>query len=152
MSNELLGDDFKLFWDSAEDFDSPTWVEIISVGDMGFEPGLEQVEIPIRIPFKVYKKGRADWSLTFTANVNPGNAYYNALLDAVNNGTKIHLAIGEGAMDDDPNYWHAWFFVSGPIDASLDSPGTIDVEGKIHHDRGVGDDELPMFVPAADFT
>lgn len=148
MSEEMLGDDFKLFWDSASTFATPTWVEQISVGDMGFDPGNEQVEIPIRIAFKVYKKGRADWSLTFTANYNKDNAFLVALRDAITNGTKIHLAIAAGAVTTE-EYWHAWWFVSGPLDAALDNPATIDVEGKIHHDRGATDVDLPAFVAAA---
>ena len=149
MSNELLGDDFKLYYDSASSFDSPTWVEQVSAGDLGFDPGIEQVEIPLRIAYKVYKKGRADWSLTFTMNYDPDNTFHTAVRDAITNGTKIHLAIADGDIDDDGNYWHAWWFLSGPIDAALDSNANIEVEGKIHHDRGDGDDELPAFVEAS---
>ncbi len=57
MADELLGDDFRLYYDTADSYDSPTWVEQKSVGDIGFDPGNEQVEIPVRIAFKIYKKG-----------------------------------------------------------------------------------------------
>lgn len=146
MSNELLGDDFELNWDTAQSFDSPTWTKQVSVGDIGFEPGNEQVEIPIRIPVKVYKKGRADWTLTFQSNYNKDNAFLNAVRQAINFGTKIHLAISDGNVNTE-NYWHAWWFLSGPLGASLDEASQYDVEGKVHFDRGVDDDELPAFVP-----
>ena len=146
MSEELLGDDFRIFWDSADDYASPDWHEQVSLGDVGFDPGNEQVEIPIRIPFKVYKKGRADWSLTFTMNYDRENEFHMAVRDAITTGDPIHLALCDSDDIDATDYWHAWWFVSGPIGASLDSGATIEVEGKIHHDRGEADDELPAFV------
>lgn len=147
MSNELLGDDFRLYYDSASSYSTPTWVQQISVGDMGFDPGNEQVEIPIRIAFKVYKKGRADWELTFTMNYDPDSTFVTAVRNAITNGTKLHLAIADGPVASE-NYWHAWWMLSGPLDAALDSNANIEVSGKIHHDRGVSGNELPAFVPA----
>lgn len=149
MSNELLGDDFRLFWDSASNWDSPTWVEVISVGDLGFDAAGEQVEIPIRIPFKVYKKGRKDWSFPFTLNYDPTDPFCIAALDSVNNGTKIHLAFADDAVIADANYWEAWWMLTGPIDAALDTNASIDIEGKVHFDRGLAGDELPRFVEAS---
>lgn len=148
MSNELLGDDFRLFWDSADDYANPNWEEQVSIGDLGFDPAGEQVEIPIRISTKVYKKGRKDWTLSFTANYNKGDDFFEAVLDAVSNGTKIHLAIVDGDDTATSNYWHAWWMLTGAIAAGLDSPATIDVEGKVHFDRGAADDELPAYVEA----
>lgn len=148
MSNELLGDDFRLFWDSADNWDSPTMVEVISIGDLGFDPAGEQVEIPIRIRTKVYKKGRGDWTLSFTLNYDPDDPFCLAAIDAVNNGTKIHLAFADGATFADANVWEAWWMLTGPIDAALDTNASIDVEGKVHFDRGVSGDELPRFVEA----
>lgn len=145
MSDELLGDDLKLFWDTADNFDTPTWDDQISVGDIGFDSNNEQVEIPKRIPFKTYKKGRADWSLTFTSNIDKTNAFHMAVLEAITNGTPIHLALGLGEIAEG-GYWHAWWFLSAPIDASLDNPATMDVDGKCHHDLGEYDDEYPAFV------
>lgn len=149
MSDELLGDDFALFWDTAGDFASPTFVLQVSVGDLGFDPANEQVEIPIRIPVKVYKKGRGDWTLSFTMNYDKGNDFHMAVRDAITSGDPIHLAIADGDDIDTADYWHAWWMLSGPLGASLDSGATIEVEGKVHHDRGDADDELPEFVEAA---
>jgi hypothetical protein len=146
MSEELLGDDFRIFWDDNDDYVSPNWIEQISLGDIGFDPGNEQVEIPIRIPFKVYKKGRADWALSFTMNYDKTNLFHMATREAITNGTPIHIALCDGDDIDADDYWHAWWFLSGPIDAALDTNANIAVEGKIHHDRGVAGDELPAFV------
>jgi hypothetical protein len=148
MSQELLGDDLKLYWDDDADFASPDWKEQVSVGDMGRDPNNEQVEIPLRLPFKFYKKGRGDWSLTFTANIDTTNLFHLALLDAIDNGTPIHLAIALGEITDG-GYWHAWFMLGGPTDGSLDTNANIEVEGKLHHYRGPADADLPAFVALA---
>ncbi len=148
MSNELLGDDFRLFWDSGDSWTSPTWETIISIGDLGFDPAKELVEIPIRIGTKVYKSGRGDWTLSYTLNVDPSDPFYLACVDSINNGTKIHLAIGDNAVVANANLWEGWWVLSGPLDAALDTNASIDVEGKVHFDRGLAGDELPRFVPA----
>lgn len=145
MSEELLGDDLKLYWDTAGSFSSPTWVEQISVGDIGRDPSNEQVEIPLRLPFKFYKKGRGDWSLTFTSNLDSTNTFHMAVLDAIDNGTPIHLAIALGDIEDG-GYWHAWWMLGGPTDGALDTNANIEVEGKLHHYRGPTDEDLPAFV------
>ena len=149
MSAELLGDDFTLFYDTADSFGSPTWVAQVSVGDISFDPGNEQVEIPLRIATKVYKKGRGDWTLSFSLNYDKSNTFHMAVRDAIRTGDPIHIALCDGDNITTGDYWHAWWMLSGPVDASLDSPATIDVEAKVHHDRGDADDELPEFVEAA---
>ena len=148
MSDELLGDDFNLFWDSTGDFDNPSWQRQISIGDLGFDPANEQVEIPKRIRTKVYKKGRGDWTLSFTSNYSRGSNFHRAVLDAVANGTKIHLAICDGDDIDDPEatYWHGWWLLTGPVSGSLDEAASIEVEGHCHHDTGEDDSELPELV------
>lgn len=148
MSEELLGDDFRLFWDSDNDWDSPDWNEQISIGDLGFDPKSEQVEIPKRIATKTYKKGRGDWTLSFTMNYDKTNTFHMACRDAWTNGTKIHLAIADGDSMDDNDYWHANWMLSGPLNASLDSGASIDIEGKCHFDTGDDDSEIPAFVEA----
>lgn len=149
MSNELLGDDFRLFWDSDDSWTSPSWETIISIGDLGFDPAKEQVEIPIRIATKVYKSGRGDWTLSFTLNYDPDDTFCAAVVDAINNGTKIHLAIGDDDDIGEANIWEAWWMLAGPLDAALDTNASFDIEGKVHFDRGTGGDELPRYVAAS---
>jgi hypothetical protein len=148
MSAELLGDDFALFWDSNADWDSPAWALQVSASDLGFDTANEQVEIPLRIAFKVYKKGRADWTYSFTINYDKTNTFHMAVRDAIRTGDPIHLAFADGDDIDTADYFHAWFMLSGPTDASLDTNANISVEAKIHHDRGDNNDELPEFVEA----
>ena len=147
MSDELLGDDFTLNWDQDSSYSYPNWLAAVSAGDLGFDPGNEQVEIPKRIAFKTYKKGRGDWALSFTMNYDPTNLFHIAVRNAITTGDKIHLAIADGDIST-ANYWHAWWFLSGPLDASLDTNANIEVEGKVHNDTGSGDTELPAFVTA----
>jgi hypothetical protein len=145
---ELLGDDFQLFYDTAGNFTSPTWVIQPSIGDLGFDPANEQVEIPLRITVKVYKKGRGDWTLSFTMNYDKSNTFHMAVMTAIRNGTRIHLAFVDGSTISGSNYYHAWWLLTGPIDGALDSAGSVEIEGKVHHDRGGAGTELPAFVAA----
>ena len=138
---ELLGDDYKLFYDTASSFGSPTWVEQISVGDIGYDTANEQVNIPKRVAFKLYKKGRSDLKFSFKMNIDTSNTFHKAMVAAINGGTKIHLAISPGAIASG-GYWHGWFLLNAPLDASLDSAATFDVEAKVHAD----DTNMPAFV------
>ncbi len=142
--SELLGDSFKVFYDTAASFSSPTWVEQISVGDVGYDTANEQVEIPKRTGFKQYKKGRSDLTFTFKMNLDPTNTFHTAIIASINDGTKKHLAIAPGAVAGG-GYWHGFFMLAGPVDASLDKAATIDVEAHVHND----DTNLPAFVAFA---
>lgn len=148
MANELLGNDVYVAYDTAGNYSAPTWVIQKSFGDCGFDPGIVQVEIPLRIGFTTYKGGRSDGSLTFTMNYAPDNTWHVAMRNAIRNKTRVHLAIVEGdtigASNND--YLHAWFGVYGPFGAGLDDVATYDVEGKFHHDIGVNQNEIPAYV------
>lgn len=146
---EILGDDFNLFYDTSGNFTSPTWVVQASIGDLSLDTAKEQVEIPLRIAYKVYKTGRGDWTLSFTMNYDKANTFHMAVLAAIRAGSRIHLAFVDGSAISGNNYYHAWWVLTGPINAALDSPGTVEVEGKIHHDRGGSGTELPAYVAAA---
>jgi hypothetical protein len=141
---ELLGDSFKLFYDTAASFGTPTWVEQISVGDISYDTANEQVEIPKRVAFKTYKKGRSDLTFKFTMNVDPTNTFHTAMIASINDGTKKHLAISPGAIAGG-GYWHGFFMLTGPVDAALDSAAKVEVEAKVHAD----DTNLPAFVAFA---
>lgn len=144
MADELLGEDFKLYYDSAGDWDTPDWEEQTSVGDLSFDPQNEQVEIPKRKAFKFYKKGRGDWSLGFTMNYDKDNQFHVAIAGAIESGDPVHLAFADGDIDDPGTvYYHAWFLVGGPHDASLDTNANIEVEAKIHTYEGEYGDEQP---------
>lgn len=149
MSDELLGDDFNLFWDTATNFETPTYVRQVSLGDIGFDTDPEHVEIPKRIRSKVFKKGRDNWTLTFTSNYSRNADFHRAVLNAIVTGEKIHLAIcdGDDIEDAEANVWHAMWLLKGPIGASLDNPASIEVEGHPHHDTGESDEEQPEYIP-----
>lgn len=140
----LLGDEFKLFYDSAGNFSTPTWVEQVDVSDIGWDTANEKVEIPRRVGFKTYKKGRSDLSFTFKMNIDPSNTFHKAMIAAIIAGTKVHLAIAPGLIAVG-GYWHGFFLLNGPVDAALDSPATVDIEGSVHAE----DANLPAFVSFA---
>lgn len=147
--SELLGDDYELCLDTAStgagDYDTPTWAKQTSLGDIKFDTASEKPEIPKRIGTKVYKKGRDDWKLSFTMNFDPANTFHVKIRDAIRTGDKVHLGLFEGP-NATADFHHAWFLLTGPLDASLDSPASYEVEGVPHHDMGAGDAEVPAFV------
>jgi hypothetical protein len=149
MSEEMLGDDCNVFWNSDDPivFNSPTWERQISLGDLEFDPANEQVEIPKRIATKTYKKGRGDWTLSFTMNIDLTNDFHMAVIASITAGDPIHLAFCLGDDIDEDPYWHAKWFASGPVGANLDEGATVEVECKPHFDTGTNDADLPTYVP-----
>lgn len=144
MSAEKLGDDFRLNYDANSNYSTPSWSNQTSVGDIGFDFAAEQVEIPKRIGFKTYKGGRQDWELSFSMNYDANNSFHTAVRGAIEAQTKLHLALSDGNIaTNGTHYWHAWWMLSGNLDASLDSPATIDVTGKCHFDTGTSDNQPP---------
>lgn len=146
---ELLGDDFTLNWDTEDpqSFTAPTWANQPSVGDIGFNMGRVEVEIPKRKAVKTARGGRQEWELTFTMNYARDNAFHMAVIAAIESGDQIHLALADGIIDDpdDPaeNLWHAWWFLTGNLGASLDEGATVEITGKVHACAGENDDEDP---------
>lgn len=149
MGAELLGDDYELALDTAASgagsYSTPTWAKQTSLGDIKFDMANETPEIPKRIVTKVYKKGRGDWKLSFTMNFDPTNTFHVKVRDAIRTGARVHLAIAEGPIAS-ADYHHAWWLLTGPLDASLDSAASYEVEAMCHHDMGSNDTELPAFV------
>lgn len=148
MANQI-GDDFKLYYDSASDFDTPTWVEQVDIGNLALDPAPEQVEIPKRNGFKMYKKGRQDLSITFDLSFDPANVSHTAMRDAIRSGAAVHLAVANGAIATAGTiYYHGMFMLVGPEDLSLDSAATISIEAKVHADSASTDLPAKVTVPA----
>lgn len=145
MPLALLGDDYRLYWDTADSFGTPTWVWQRNVGDFGLDDSGEQVEVPIRWPWKFYKKGRQDTELTFAMNMHntTAEAFGRAVRDAMRDGSQLHLALAEGAITSF-DYLHAWWIVTGPLDLSLDAPAVYSVSAKLSVDFGTN--EEPAYV------
>lgn len=146
---ELLGDDFNLYYDEAspQDFESPDWARQASVGDIGFNMGRVEVEIPKRKAVKTSRGGRQEWELTFTMNYARGNEFHVAVVRAIESGAPLHLGVADGYIDgDEPDatsLWHAWWFLTGDLSASLDEGATVEVTAKVHACAGDADDEDP---------
>lgn len=143
MPNALLGDDFRIYWDTADSFGTPTWVYQRNLGDIGLADSGEQVEIPVRYPWKFYKKGRQDTELTFTMNYDPTDTFHIAIRDAIRDGSNVHMALAEGDYQV-LDYFHAWFIITGPQDLSLDAPATYAVSAKLSINFAAG--EEPAYV------
>lgn len=144
MPNALLGDDYRVFWDTGANFASPTWVEQKYMADIALADSKEQVEIPVRLAWKFYKAGRQDTELTFTLPFNPADNFHVDVRDKTRNGSKIHLAICEGSNINAADYLHAWWIVTGDWDMSLDSPATFEVSARLAIDFGTN--EEPTYV------
>lgn len=145
----LLGDDFNIFWDSADNWDTPTWVRILDATDIVFDPNRTQVEIRKRIRHKTYKKGMHDWELSFTLNYNPANEFCQQIRTCLyDDNTNIIVALADGDSMTDPavTYWRAHWEVFGPLNANLDEPAEIEITLKVSCDTGDDDSELPEMV------
>ncbi len=130
MAN-LLGDDWRLYYDTADDWANATFVQQTDLGDLGFEFNPEQVEVPKRQTHKVYKSGRQDWMLSFNLNANPGATFYDAVEAAIEAGSSLHLALANGDITaNGTKYWHADWNMYGNIEADLDSNSQIPIEAK----------------------
>lgn len=144
MSNQL-GDEFKLYIDTADDYDTPTWAEILDVGNFSRDRSKTEVEIPKRINHKVYLGGRSDPRVSFELSYDPANTNHTKLSNAIDSGAKVHLAVANGPIATDGTiYTHGWYLVKGPEDFSLDSPATISCEALPH--AAAPDDEPPAKV------
>lgn len=133
-----LGDDFKIYYDSANDMGgTPTWAEQTDAGDISFDRGPTEVAIPKRgTKFKKSKNGQQKWQLSFPLNYDPSNAFVTAIEAAINAGTSIHVAITDGAIaTDGTNIWEAdWCVLGDPIGAALDNGGVMDISLTPHAD------------------
>lgn len=146
--SETAGNDFRLYYDSAANYSSPTWGDHqTSLGSIGHDPNYNEFEVPKRIPTVVFQGGRDNHRLTFAMNYDPENAFHTAVRAAIRGKTRIHLALADADITvNDTNYWHGWWLLKGPLDASLDQPGGIAVEGMPHHSMGTNDAEIPAYV------
>ncbi len=141
MAN-LLGDDFKLYHDTATTditttWPTATWVEQKDVGDLGMDRAPTSVNIPRRgTKDKVYKRGQFDRRLTFSLNYDPADAFVTAIEAAIEAGSGIHLAIADGDISTSGTiYYHAnWVVVGDPLSAALDSGAAFEVELAPHAD------------------
>lgn len=143
---ELLGDHFQVYLDieDPQSFTLPSWQRQTSIGDIGFDWAKEQVEIPKRKSVKGYQGGRQDWEFTFTMNYDRDNAFHQLVIAHIENSEPLHLALTDGILDDDAeNLWHAWWLLTGPLDASLDTNANIEITAKVHTYAGSADDEDP---------
>ena len=144
---ELVGDDFTLNWDteSPYDFASPTWAEQTSLGDIELDVSKVRIEIPKRTVSKTSQGGRQEWSLGFTMNYSRSNAFHQAVMAAVRDGSPIHLGIADGVIAEDAsNLYHAIWHLTGPISATIDEGVTVEIEGMPH--ACAEDDEQPEWL------
>lgn len=133
----LLGNDFRVYYDSASSWGTPTWAEQKDVGDVGFDRAPTAVEIPKRgTNHKKFKRGRFEQSLTLRVNYDRTNAFVVAIEAALEADTPIHVALADGAIATvGTKYWHAEYCVVGdPLAATLDEGAYFDVELKPHAD------------------
>lgn len=145
MPNALLGDDYRLYWDTAVDFAMPVWDWQRNLGDLALSDNPEQVEIPIRYPWKFYKGGRQDTELTFTMNYHPTETFHQYVRDHIRDKSRVHFAISEGDIAT-ADYFHAWWLLTGPADFALDAPATYAVSARLSIDFGAS--EEPEYVNA----
>lgn len=128
--NYQKGDDYKLYYDTADSWSAPTYVEIKAVGDLAVDPGIADVEVPERGSSTGHLQGDGDPSITFTLFEDAGDANVTALIDAIHDGSMVHLAVCRGTGT--PGWHMECCLVGAPFSASRGEPAGYEVEAKRH--------------------
>jgi len=94
-----IGQDHKLYYDSAGSWSLPTWVELTRV--INVEPGDEREDIEIAYrgaDIKRHVAGQRDMPLEFAIAFKKGDTSIDALIAAYKAKTIVHLADADGAI------------------------------------------------------
>lgn len=117
------GREWKLFWDSAADQDSPTWVAQTSVADVSVNITKGEADVSRRASGWELRKGALnDASLEFTYvwSTKATRTFFDAMVDSLVNGTPIHMKAAEAALTTGVFAFTGWFEVFAfPIDQPL---------------------------------
>lgn len=138
MAKVNLGDEYTLYLDTANDWNTPTWVEVECIEDLALDAAPIVAQINKRgKKTPGYKRGRLDTALSAKLLSVPTDSVFQtleaAVFDVTNDGTELlHLAIVRGKMTTAGNdFWENDYVVTGsPLDANLDNGASYDLEFK----------------------
>ena len=132
------GDDYKLYLDTANSWDTPTWVEIKAASELTLDRVPADVEVPERGEDTGHLHGKADPVISFTLLEDAGDANVETLIAAIHNDDNstnmVHLAVSRGDIATaTTKYWHMEAVLLGaPLSAGRGEPASYDVEAKRH--------------------
>lgn len=89
------GADYKLYLNTGT-YGTPTWVEIVAVGDIDVNSNPDDVEVPERGMDMGHLQGEDDPEITFTLFEDAGNANVETLIAACYSGTMKEIAVSRG--------------------------------------------------------
>ena len=111
---DKIGDDFKLYRDTADSWASPTWSEVTQADDLGLDHGPNGVAIQKRGRDITYKQGKKDQKLSTSVVYDSADAHVTEFEAHLDDGGDMHMAIADGNIaTSGTSYWHAEMVLIG---------------------------------------
>lgn len=134
--NYKRGSDLKLYYMSGGSWGTPTWTEVQAVSDLDVSSNPDDIAFPVRGLGTGHKQGQTDPEITFTLHYDKGDASVIDLIDAMQDGTVVTLAVADGAIATGGTvYWKMECCLSGfQLTAPLQGPASFAVTARRHVD------------------
>lgn len=130
------GENYSLYLDTANTWGAATWVKIKAIGDLAVDQAPGDVEVPERGLSTGHLHGDGDSAFTFTLFEDSGDTNLDDIIDAIYDGSSIHLAV---AREEGEPYWHMeCCLVGAPLTANRGELVGWEVEAKRHGDSDNG--------------
>lgn len=127
------GDEYRLYYDTATSWASPTWVQIKAFVDPSVDPAKGDVEVPEQNEDTGHLQGNGDPVISFTLFDDDGDTNVEALVAASLDGSMKHIAISRGDIaTSGVKYWHMESVIMAPLSASRGDAAQYDLEAKRH--------------------
>lgn len=127
------GDQYRLYYDTANDWDTPTWVWIKAFSDPTISPNKGEVAVEEQNADTGYLHGVGDPEFAFTLHNDKGDANVQALIDATQSGAMVHLAFADGDIaTTGTDYDHMECVLFSSASAGRGNAASHDVTAKRH--------------------
>ena len=126
-------DIYRLYYDSASSWGSPTWVQVEAFSDVTVDPARGDIEIPEQNADTGHLQGNGDPVISFTLYEDTGDSSVTAMITNLLAGTITHIAIAAGDITTNGTiYWHMEACLFAPNGLSRGEPSMWEVEAKRH--------------------
>lgn len=126
-------DEWRLNYDTADSWASPTWAQIKAFVDPNFDPEKADIEITPQNEETGHLQGPGNPMIGFTLQDDKGDANVQELIDAINAGTMVHLALSRGNIATAAvKYYHMECCLFGTLTASRGGVAQWEVEARRH--------------------
>jgi hypothetical protein len=126
-------DEWCLWLDTADNWASPTWAQIKAFVDPNIDPEKADIEITPQNEETGHLQGPGNPMFGFTIQDDKGDANVQTILDALESGEMVHLAISRGNIATaGVMYFHMECVLFGARAASRGSVASSDIEARRH--------------------